>query len=375
MRLTSFELGTPFRSGSARWALVYATEEAPLQAALREIAPAVDGNVFGCTSFRGVFTPRGFERGVHVLTGEVADVNASAVVRASTGSRAREDARAAATEMTRKLGRKPDVVLLHATPGFEERVLAGIDDALDRSVPVYGGSAADDELAGNWRVFAGTQIEREGFVIAGFTSAHAIHGSFIAGYTPTGQKGRVTSAAGRVVKTIDGKPAAQVYDHWTNGKIRDALVNGGVVLAQTSLDPIGRLVDRVGQVPRYLLSHPHQVHPDGSLSFFTEMAVGDELVLMLGSEASLLDRTRQVAARARGSATEPLAGGILVYCSGCVGAIGDGPAAEVARIFGAQLGRAPFIGAATFGEQGCFSGPTSVNRHGNLMCDAILFDR
>ncbi len=374
MRTYRYESGG--RPSSARWALVYATVDAPLEEALRAIAPTVGGNVFGCTSFRGVFTPAGFERGVHVLAGESNDVRAAPVLRATNAARSREEARSAAAEVKQVLGRKPDVLLLHATPGFEERVLAGIDEAFDGSVPIYGGSAADDDLRGDWRVFSGLRTEREGFVIAGFTSPHEIHGSFIAGYTPTGQKGKVTAASGRVVQTIDGQPAAKVYDHWTNGKLGAAVERGGVVLAQTSLDPIGRMVDRVGQVPRYLLSHPHEVRPDGSLSFFTEMAVGDELVLMLGSEASLLDRTRQVAQRALGTSRESaLAGGILVYCGGCVGAIGDASSAEVARIFGEKIGRAPFLGAATYGEQGCFSGSTSVNRHGNLMCDAILFDR
>jgi hypothetical protein len=36
--------------------------------------------------------------------------------------------------------------------------------------------------------------------------------------------------------------------------------------------------------------------------------------------------------------------------------------------------KAPFLGAATFGEHGSFPGPKPINRHGNLMCDAILFE-
>lgn len=360
---------------SASWVLVYATVDAPLATALHEITLAApNAKVFGCTSFRGVFCPSGFERGVHLLVGEQDDARAVARVRGASSANAQSEAHAAATEIAAELGRKPDVLLLHATPGFEERVLSGIDEATQGSVPVYGGSAADDDLSGNWSVFAGTKIEREGFVLVGFTSSREIHGSFIAGYTPTGQKGKITAANGRVVKTIDGQPAAAVYDRWTNGKIRSKL-GGGVLLAQTSLDPLGRIVDRVGQVPRFLLSHPHEVHADGSISFFTDMAVGDEIVLMLGSEASLLERTRQVAQRALGSTPAHLSGGVLIYCGGCVGAIGDASSAEVARIFGERIGGVPFIGAATYGEQGCFPGPQSTNRHGNLMCDAILFDR
>lgn len=357
------------------WALAYATVDASLSSMLAEVSPKVRGNVFGCTSFKGVFSPRGFERGVHLLVGERGDPDARAVLRKTTAADAADRAREAAAELVAELGGRPAVVLLHATPGYEERILEGLDAGFGARVPVYGGSAADDDLRGDWRVFAGTTVLAEGFVLVGFATPRGVHGSFIAGYTPTAQRGLVTAATGRVVHTIDGQPAARVYDRWSGGKIHAQLGSGGVVLAQTSLDPVGRLIDRVGQVPRYLLSHPHEVLPDGSLAFFTDMAVGDELVLMLGSEGSLLDRTRAVAHRALGPEPAPLGGGVLTYCGGCVGAIGEEGSARVARLFAEKIGHAPFVGAATFGEQGCFLGPEPTNRHGNLMCNAVLFDR
>ncbi len=95
-------------------------------------------------------------------------------------------------------------------------------------------------------------------------------------------------------------------------------------------------------------------------------------MLVVGSPAALVDRTDQVAARAsRGAGV--LSGSVLIYCAGCVGAIGD-QAPAVARRFSDRIGRAPFVGAATFGEQGCFLGEKAINRHGNLMCDALLFE-
>ncbi len=265
-------------------------------------------------------------------------------------------------------------MLLHATPGFEERVLEGIDEATSGKCPIFGGSAADDDLSGKWQIFQGTRIEGEGFVLTGLASPRKIHGSFVAGYTPMTERGFVTSARGRVVHTIDGQPAARVYNKWTYGGI-EAQMNGGIVLGPTSLRPLGRLVDKIGAVPRYVLSHPHEVLPDGSLSFFTDMAVGDELVLMLGSERSLLERTRQVAARTLhgAGAGADLAGGVLIYCAGCVGTLGDAATATVSKMFSEELKNAPFLGAATFGEQGCFPGVKTVNRHGTLMCDAVLF--
>jgi hypothetical protein len=197
----------------------------------------------------------------------------------------------------------------------------------------------------------------------------------VSGYAPTHTKGTVTEANGRMVKTIDNKPAAQIYNEWTYGAIQEQL-KGGVVLQETALRPVGRVVDKVGAIPRYLLSHPHEVMPDGTLWFFSEMKAGDELVLMLGTDSALLERTNQVVARAMsGDPNCALTGGILVYCGGCVGALGA-KVPEVSAAFKQQLHGAPFVGAATFGEQGCFvgSGTKAANRHGNLMCDAILFE-
>jgi hypothetical protein len=239
---------------------------------------------------------------------------------------------------------------------------------------VYGGSAADDDLSGKWKVFVGTQIETEGFVLGAFVDEQPLYGSFVAGYVPGKEHGVVTRSRGRIVYEIDNQPAAVVYNRWRGGELDEYLAKGGVVLASTTLNPIGRVIDRVGAVPRYLLSHPHEIGADRSLSFFTEFATGDEIVMMVGSKASLLERTEQVIARAlgHGRSRANLRGGILVYCGGCVMAIGDG-AKEVATLYHRGIGSAPFVGAATFGEIGCFTGPTPVNRHGNLMCDTILF--
>ena len=205
-------------------------------------------------------------------------------------------------------------------------------------------------------------------------SAQPVYGSFVSGYVPGNQRGVVTRVRGRIVQEIDHQPAAEVYNRWRGGELDAALAKGGVVLADTTLHPLGRVIDRVGAVPRYLLSHPHEIGLDHSLSFFTEFAVGDEIAMMVGSRASLLERTEQVIARALGHSRDKAAvrAGILIYCGGCVMAIGDG-AREVGTLYHRGIGSAPFIGAATFGEIGCFTGPTPVNRHGNLMCDTILF--
>jgi len=358
------------------WILAYATIDVPLEAALESLNAAHPGvPVFGCTSFQGVFSPTGFARGMQLLVGEPSDgVSVHVVFRAGGAGGARAAARAAAAELRAALPDTIDHLLLHATPGFEETILEGIEDGFDVAPPpVYGGSAADYDLSGAWRVFGNNTTAREGFVLIGFSAKYGAVGSFVSGYTASSTRGIVTSVQGRTIKSINNKPAATVYNEWTKGAIA-AQLQGGVVLSATTLHPLGRAVDKSAAVKRYVLSHPHQVIPGGSLSLFTDVKVGDELVLMFGSQSALVDRTEQAVRRAIGStvSTGSLAGAILIYCGGCVGALGD-QVHSVAGGFEAIVGGAPFVGAATYGEQGSFPGQQRTNRHGNLMCDTVMF--
>ena len=362
---------------SSSWILAYATVDVPLNQRLASLVRAHPGvPIFGCTSFAGVFSPVGFTRGMHGLAADTRDaIRAAPAFRAVGAARARSEAGSAALEIQSALNEAPSSILMHATPGFEERILEGIDDAFHGSPPpVYGGSAADDQMRGDWKVFCGTHVISEGFVLVGFSSRRRVFGSFISGYTPTNTRGVVTCASNRMVQAIDHTPAAEVYNRWTHGSIQEQLA-GGIVLHTTALKPLGRFIDKVGAMPRYLLSHPHQVLPDGVLLFFAEINVGDELVMMLGTDSALAERANQVVSRALAGVEQdgPLAGGILVYCAGCVGVLGK-KVTDVAVAFREQLKQAPFIGASTFGEEGCFTGRKASNRHGNLMCDAVLFE-
>jgi hypothetical protein len=371
MRWSDLGGGPTSQTRVPTFALVYATADRPLES----YAFPPETAVIGCTSSGGVFTPRGFQRGAFALFFDEADnIETRVAGQPTTAEYARDAAREAAHRITRELGRVPDALLLHGTPGYEERLLEGIAEAFDGKLPpVYGGSAADDDLSGKWRVRIGDETFSEGFVLAGFASKRPVHGGFVAGYLPGPQHAVVTAAEGRRVFTLDGEPAARVYDRWRGGDLADVLGTESIVLARTTLHPLGREIDRVGRVARYLLSHPHAVHADGSMSFFTEFAVGETVTMMMGSLGSLLERTDQVVHRAlQGDRSAALRGAILVYCGGCVLALGD-RTTEVAGLFHKAVKGAPFLGAATFGEVGCFPGPSPTNRHGNLMCDVVLF--
>lgn len=350
---------------AGKWALVYKTIG-------EDIKFPSGKDVFGATSFQGVFTPTGFHRGSYMLTVDDGDgIDAFPVLRSCSERDAFDKAKDAAKEISDKV-EKPSVILMHATPGFEERVLDGINDVFGNKVPVYGGSAGDDDLTGKWEVFYNGQSTNSGFLLVGFTGK--TFGYFLSGYLPTNEKGVITKAKGRIVYEIDGRPAAIVYNEWTGGLIERYLDKGGVILADTTLRPVGRVIGRTFGVPKYLLSHPHMVIPESkALTFFTEFKEWDEIVLMRGTKEALLKRAKQVVDMSlKGKDFKGLKGAILIYCAGCVGVVMDG-INEAIENFKDGLGRGvPFVGCATFGEQGCFL-PERENRHGNLMANTIIF--
>ncbi len=367
------DLDRLYRSKPA-WVLSYAPAGTPLtrlMSAVRRRHPKLP--VFGATSFQGVFTADGFSRNAGLLVVEDDDAMPVAVSLCETGpANAEERAHKACLEIRRALGAPPQVLLLHATPGFEERILAGIRAAFGTDVPVYGGSAADDSISGEWEVFANGACISQGFMLAGISSSVPPLGAFLGGYLPTEHVGTVTRVDGRTVFEIDGAPAARVYNTWVRGAIAEELEHGGSVLLKTNLMPVARTIASGSALPQRLLSHPHEViQKNQALNFFSEFGAGDVITLMTSSLDPLVKRVARTVQRARAGAARPVRGGLLVYCGGCLGALLP-RAPEIAQEFAKELGDLPFVGVATFGEQGRFFDKTE-SRHGNLMCTVLLF--
>ena len=355
------------------WALLYGVERSPFadtMNALRRVYANLP--VFGTSSFQGVFTQRGFAGGMTLLVAERDDAVAPAVaLEATSAEHARKRAQAACRKIQQELGMLPGMLLLHATPGYEEHILAGVRDVFGKDVPVYGGSAADNTLSGNWRVFANGTVFNEGFLLVGLVSARAPLGGFLGGYLPTEHTGTVTRADGRVVYEIDGQPAAHVYNNWANGAIADELERGGNVLSKTNLLPLARIVGNAQGIPRRLLAHPRAViGGEKALLLFAEFSRGDQITLMTSTADPLITRVRRVVQRARGSVRSTPRAALLIYCAGCLSPMLD-QAGRIAQEFAMELPGVPFVGIATFGEQGTFF-EKAESWHGNLMCSAVL---
>jgi hypothetical protein len=330
---------------------------------------------FGCSSCQGVMTDRGYHgvdgTGFAILT--VTDPEGVyGVGLAQVGDRDPAEAAAEAVEAAMasalRFGETPALVWLHASPGTEERAIEGVQQVLGDNIVISGGSAADNTVAGDWSLFAGDETAENAVGVALLYPPGVVSHSFHMGYEPTEKTGTVTKVDGRMLVTIDDRPAAEVYNEWTGGLVADEMAEGGNVLGKTTISPLGRPMGDVRGIAQYNLVHPDQVTATGGLSLFAEVAKGEQLTLMSGSLDSLISRAGRVAAATLTSNTRaelaPV-GCLAIYCAGCMLTVGDAMPQVVESVRDGLPEGTPFIGAFTFGEQGCFLG--GENRHGNLM--------
>ncbi len=270
-------------------------------------------------------------------------------------------------------GEIPDVVWVTATPGAEEAVIAGIQDAVGPDVPIIGGSAADNDVTGQWYVFDTENAGQDAVVVSVMFPSVSVSYAYQNGYAPSDSSGTVTRVEGRRLIEIDHRPAQDVYAEWTHGAIA---ANEGAqdtnILSDATLWPLGRETSEVQGVSQFLLAHPAMAHPDGSISLFANLEPGERITQMSGTASALADRAGRVAKQARPRRNNEIVGALMVYCGGCMLSIQDRLDTVVTGTRTA-LDEAPFLGHFSFGEQGSMIG--SGNRHGNLMISCLVFSK
>jgi hypothetical protein len=344
-------------------------------AALRRELPGVP--VHGTTSCLGVIGAERVEIGPGGAVGVALFASAGevrfAVGSASLADGGRAAGKRAAEDLSRAhAGEAPRVLLLSATPGQEEDVIAGIAEVFPEA-PVYGGSAADHAIAGGWSIFTDRGARGEGVTLAALFGEARIGGAFGAPYVPSAVSATVTDAEGRSLRALDGEPAAAVLHRWIGDDIADQVREGGNLLMQTALRPLGMPVDAGADFRFYLPLHPAFAHAGGAVDLFAVPRPGATLCQMSGTPDSLVNIVEPLAAEAlaaSGMRLDEVRGALLVYCAGCAGALGPRVDEAIAKL-GRALGGVPVFGTCSFGEQGRV--PHLGNVHANLSVAVLLF--
>ncbi|WP_426664875.1 FIST signal transduction protein [Rhodanobacter caeni] len=348
--------------------------------------------MLGGTSCNGVMSESGLggggSIGMLLIEDAEGDYGAAAVRLGTDPAACAEQAIHAALAAADCAGELPELIWIYQAPGQEEAVIEGLRRVVGDRCPIIGGSSADNDVRGAWRQLGPDGPMSDGLVVAVLFSSRGIGFAFQGGYEPSGHSGIVTRVGydrsgesgvatrvrGRQILTIDNEPAAEVYNRWIGGDLAEKLDAGGSILANTTMYPLGIDAGKIEGVTYYLLIHPDKILDGRALSTFACIEEGTRLYSMRGKRERLIERAGRVAAAATANlagGSKSLAGGLVVYCAGCMLAVGE-QMPEVSDAVSASFEGLPFLGCFTVGEQGSM---LEKNAHGNLMISAIAFAR
>jgi hypothetical protein len=220
------------------------------------------------------------------------------------------------------------------------------------------------------------KVTAQGTSVAVFYSpkpfGHAYGGGFTRG---SGKGGVITGAENRLIKTIDNRPAAEVYDEWLGGRLSDAKKAGRDVKALTGFYPLVRTLNGPGGVTtdQFTQAWPsYEPSEQGSLVTAASVAVGERLYTSEGTWNILLNRFAAMPRQAKASVKNitPV-GGLFLYCGGALETIPRDNRGNMGYLVGKSMGDLPWIGVFSWGEQ------TNVehigNLQGNLSSVTLLF--
>jgi len=319
---------------------------------LKGVAEGLPGvPVLGNTSFTGVITPEGFITGEKGFVGILAlggnDLTVGVSGKPKTGD-ARATGREVAKEAMKNAGKTtaPAYFYMAASPGEEEFYLKGISDVIGR-VPYFGGSAADNSISGEWKLFAGQQVFPDGVVIAFFYADKPAVNLFTGAYRETGDVGIITKVKNnRTLVEIDGVPALKKYAQWAG--VDPESLKGGNLLVYTITSPLG-VKDRLGDLTA--IRHPMNGNDDYSMAIGANLAEKTAVIRMQGSADELISSASGTLDALKGKMKATPAAFHLVHCGGRRAGIGE-RIGEVVEGVKKAAGGVPFIMEFTFGEYG-----------------------
>ncbi|GAF99596.1 unnamed protein product, partial [marine sediment metagenome] len=168
-------------------------------------------------------------------------------------------------------------------------ILRGTQEVLGTSFPIIGGSAADEMRFQKTYQYLNNSIYTDsivGLLISGdidvvIGKAH--------GWQPIGKPHRITKARSNIIREIDRRAAAELYEEYF-GKSLEELKNEGMGKLGVSY-PLG--IKMKGK-NKYLIRAPLKIEDNGSLVLNAEIPEGQDVNLMMGDKNLCLDAVREM---------------------------------------------------------------------------------
>ena len=258
---------------------------------------------------------------------------------------------------------------------MEEAVIEGIESVVGKTIPILGGSSADNTVEGNWKQFANEQVSEHDVVVAVISIRARVGYDFANSYNPTDKTAYVKASSeyGRLVEELDDSPALNVYAEWIGED--PANLEGMSLLGASLLSPVATYVSREDR-GCYVTGHPAiGNNSDGTMFCFKEFPAATKITLMNATVDDLVagvGNSINTALQRAEMENSEIAALFLVHCGGRRLAIGDDQMVEVFEETQEILGNeTPFITFFAFGEQG--NNRITGNAHGSLSIVPVIF--
>lgn len=335
--------------------------------------------IIGCTSSGGIIVPDGYINSSNGFGGILSFNDPGMTIGVAcheAGRDARTIGRKVAIEAVEnaKTTRAPAYFYMIASPKEEEEYLMGIQDVIGR-VPVFGGSAADDTVEGNWKIICNDKVFSDGVAVAFFYTDNEIITSFTGSYKETENIGLITDVKdNRTLVNIDGVSALKKYAHWIN--VSPNSLKGLNLLKASIIKPLG-IKDPLGNLT--IIRHPMfgndqgtRTTSDDTITLGNKVVKGTAIIQLTSTIDELVTSTGNTLKNLRKQMYTPPAAYILIHCGGRRLGIGS-RINEVHRQLLKESKGVPFITAFTFGQYGYHE--HSSNICGGLMLSFTSFGR
>ena len=358
---------------------LYTSVKSDIKKVVSGVSSINSAPIIGCTSSGGIMVPDGYITSENGFAG-VLSLNDPKMLVGVACHEAGKDPRAIGRKVAiqavqnAKTTRAPAYFYMVASPKEEEDYLMGIQDVIGR-IPMFGGSAADDTVEGNWKIICNDKVFTDGVAVAFFYTDNEIVTSYTGAYRETGNMGLITGVKNnRTLVTIDGVSALKKYAHWTN--VSPTTLIGENLLVASITKPLG-IKDPLGNLT--VIRHPMfgndmgtKTTSDDTITLGNKVVEGTAIIQLEATVDELISSTGDTLKNLKRKIyTEPAAY-VLIHCGGRKLGIGN-RIGEVHKQLVRESRGIPFIVAFTFGEYGYDE--HSSNICGGLMLSFTAFGR
>ena len=180
------------------------------------------------------------------------------------------------------------IMLSDSLAGNNADVLRGSQEVFGTGFPIIGGGACDKSCFRKTCQYMDNEIRTDS-VVGVLVSGNMKLGIGKAnGWQPIGKSHKVTKVKSNIVKEIDKKPAAALYEEYLEKSFLE-LKNDRICSLGISY-PIGMRPDNAKE---YLTRVPLAIEENGDIVFNADMQEGEDISLMIGDKDLVLESTER----------------------------------------------------------------------------------